>query len=129
MHLVNKQTAPWNQFTLFPISPCLSRSKFESKESLRKEGASFPSSISMIRDKFCQSQNFHLYIYIYLYMLYVVYMIIIYIIYYIYDLYIYIQAFWVLIFEEKFRLPFFFGEFKTRSRSRNFIISTVSRFY
>ena len=49
--------------------------------------------------------------------------------YYIYDLYIYIQAFWVLIFEEKFRLPFFFGEFKTRSRSRNFIISTVSRFY
>lgn len=82
----------------------------------------------MIQDKFCQSQNFHLYIYIYLYMLYVVYMII-YIIYYIYDLYIYIQAFWVLIFEEKFRLAFFFGEFKTRSRSRNFIISTVSRFY
>lgn len=83
----------------------------------------------MIRDKFCQSQNFHLYIYIFIYVICCIYDYHIYYILYIYDLYIYIQAFWVLIFEEKFRLPFFFGEFKTRSRSRNFIISTVSRFY
>lgn len=97
MHLVNKQSAPWNQFTLFPISPCLSRSKFESKESLRKEGASFPSSISMIRDKFCQSQNFHLYIYIYIcYMLYIWLSYILYIIYMIYIYTFKCFGFWYL---------------------------------
>lgn len=88
MHLVNKPrhgtSLPCFRYLLVFRARNLNRGN-----SLRKEGASFPSSISMIRDKFCQSQNFHLYIYIYIcYMLYIWLSYILYIL-YIWFIYIY----------------------------------------